>query len=332
MSAISYTDNYNLTQYSEVTEPVFLNDITRDNALIDTAINTVSTEAAAAVAAAASATSAAEAATTAASEASEAAATVASSLETTNENVSALDTRVTANEEAIELLGAAEITALENKVATNTTNITQVTNTVTGINTRLLTAEEEIDTLQKDVTELQECCTTVQSTITEIQEEQETQNTNIAANASDISDLDTRITNLETEDETKTTQILEITNEIGTTDISTYGTTITEAINELDTEISNYVKMPDGTVTSLSTDTNIDTDYTAASDGWFSLTVSAGGTAWVILQNQTRHIYASDNTTVSSRGMYISIPAKTGDTVHVRVGGTVNTCKLNFVV
>lgn len=253
MSKITYTENLNLTQYSEVDEPVFLNDITRDNALIDASYGTVLATAAAAQSAAAQAVATAD---TASDKVDSVEATltasiqnvsdtltadieaVAADLQTTDDNLSALTDRVTAAEADIELLQPAKISSLENKVNTNAANITQLQNITTGLNDRLTAAEADIDQLQTDVSDLQSCCETVQSTITEIQTEQATQNAAIEQNADDIDALDTRVTNLESEDLIKTQQILNITNDIGDTDYTEYGSSLSEAIKNIGDSVS----------------------------------------------------------------------------------------------
>lgn len=218
MSKVSYTENFNLTQYSEVDEPVFLNDITRDNALIDSALQNNKETAENAVSIANTAKDTADYAKSVADG-------VASDLQVTNQNVADLDARVTQNEADIALLQPAKITALENKIDSNTNLIENLSNGLSELNTQVEAQGVSIEGLRNDTkqlrtdvdklrTDFDECCTEVNTHLSAIDVEQTTQNTRLDNLESRASTTDNRLDNLETEDVTITGQISVLTNRL----------------------------------------------------------------------------------------------------------------------
>ena len=205
MSKISYTENYNLTQYSEVSEPVFLNDITRDNALIDAGLKDSKDTADNAVSIANQAKDTADYAKSVADD-------VADGLQVTNQNVSDLDARVTQNEADIALLQPAKITALENKIDSNTNLINSLSNELDSVEAEVeahgnrLDADEaniaqlitDVDALRSDFTE---CCDEVKTHLDSLDTEQGVQNGRLDGLETRMSSAETRLDNLETEDD-----------------------------------------------------------------------------------------------------------------------------------
>lgn len=218
MSKVSYTENYNLTQYSEVEEPVFLNDITRDNGIIDEALKDSKDTADEAVSIATNASDTANYAKGVADN-------VASDLQVTNQNVSDLDARVTQNEADIALLQPAKITALENKIDSNTNLINSLSNELDSVEAeveahgnRLDSDEADIRQLRTDVDSLRsdftECCDTVNEHLGAIDSEQIVQNGRLDGLETRMSSAEVRLDNLETEDETITGQVEILTNRV----------------------------------------------------------------------------------------------------------------------
>lgn len=218
MSKISYTENFNLTQYSEVDEPVFLNDITRDNALIDSALQNGKETAENAVSIANTAKDTADYAKSVADG-------VASDLQVTNQNVADLDARVTQNEADIALLQPAKITALENKIDSNTGLINALSNELDSVEAeveahgnRLDSLESATGQLRTDVDtlrgEFDTCCDEVQTHLSALDTEQGVQNERLGSLETRMDSAETRLDNLETEDETITGQVTVLTDRV----------------------------------------------------------------------------------------------------------------------
>ena len=211
MSKVSYTENYNLTQYSEVDEPVFLNDITRDNALIDSALQNSKETAENAVSIANTAKDTADYAKSVADD-------VASDLQVTNQNVTDLEARVTQNEADIALLQPAKITALENKIDTNTGLINALSNELDSVEAeveahgnRLDALESSTGQLRTDVdtlrSEFDTCCDEVKTRLDNLDSEQDVQDGRLDSLETRMDSAETRLDNLETEDGTITEQV-----------------------------------------------------------------------------------------------------------------------------
>lgn len=218
MSKVSYTENFNLTQYSEVDEPVFLNDITRDNALIDSALQNGKETAENAVSIANTAKDTADYAKSVADG-------VASDLQVTNQNVASLDARVTQNEADIALLQPAKITALENKIDANTGLINALSNELDSVEAevdahgnRLDALESATGQLRTDVDTLRSdfdgCCTEVRAHLETLDTEQGVQNGRLDSLETRMDSAETRLDNLETEDETITGQVTVLTDRV----------------------------------------------------------------------------------------------------------------------
>lgn len=211
MSKISYTENFNLTQYSEVDEPVFLNDITRDNALIDEALKDSNETAQEAV-------STATNAQTVANESKDLSEALELGLQTTNENVASLEDRVAQNESDIAVLQPARITALENKVDSNTNLISGLSNELDSVEATVDAHGERLDALESTAqtltnglaevnSELDECCQTVTGRLDTIDAQQVVQDGRLDSFEGRMTTAEEDIDNLQTEDETITAQI-----------------------------------------------------------------------------------------------------------------------------
>lgn len=247
MSKQSYTENYNLTQYSEVQDPVFLNDITRDNAIIDSALQENKETAENAVSVANTSEDIAEYAKSVADN-------VASDLQVTNQNVTDLEARVTQNESDIALLQPAKITALENKIDTNTGLINSLSNELDSVEaeveshgTRLDSAESDIRGLRTDVDTLRSdfdtCCTDVQAHLSTLDSEQGVQNERLGGLESRMTSAEGRLDNLETEDETITEQVQILTDRVNQllSDLDPNNLQTTLALTQLVVENKNNI-------------------------------------------------------------------------------------------
>lgn len=277
MSKISYTENFNLTQYSEVDEPVFLNDITHDNALIDSALQNSKETAENAV-------SVANTAKDTADNAKSVADGVASDLQVTNQNVASLDARVTQNEADIALLQPAKITALENKVDSNTNLIENLSSGLSELNTQVEAQGVSIEGLRNDTeqlrtdvdnlrTDFDEYSAEVNAHLSTIDEGQGVQNNRLDSLETRATATDNRLDNLETEDETITGQL----------------TVLTDRLNSIKNDLHpvNSIYMTNGEVNPASILGF--GSWTAVSDGYL-----ADSTSTVVLPNV--HIYVWQRT------------------------------------